>query len=111
MSEQKSLYELLYTLLKWELVVLWEYLDTVLIKDWIQLSTSSAEVSILFVSKKNKEIRLYVNYRRLNKIIIKNYYSLPLINKILDWIISTKYFTKLNLQDVFHQIQIKKRDE
>ena len=35
MPEQKSSYELLYTLLKWELVILWEYLDAVLVKDWI----------------------------------------------------------------------------
>ena len=68
-----------------------------LANDWIQLSTSSAEASILFVPKKNKEMRLYVNYRGLNKIIIKNYCSLPLISKTLDQMIDTKYFIKLNL--------------
>ena len=56
-------------------------------------------------------MRLYVNYRGLNKIIIKNCYSLSLINKILDWIISTKCFTKLNLQDAFHQIWIKRENK
>ena len=111
MSGQKLSYELLYTLSEWELVVLWEYLDTALVKGWIQLSTSLTEVSILFMSKKDRRIRLYVNYRGLNKIIIKNYCSLPLISKILDWMISTKCFTKLNLQDAFHQIQIKRKDE
>ena len=63
------------------------------------------------MSKKNKEMRLYVNYRGLNKIIIKNRCSLSLINEILDWMISTKCFTKLNLQDAFHWIWIKKEDE
>ena len=33
MSEQKLSYELLYALLEWELVILWEYLDAVLAKD------------------------------------------------------------------------------
>ena len=63
------------------------------------------------MSKKDGEMRLYVNYRGLNKIMIKNYYLLPLISKILDQIINTKCFTKLNLQDVFHQIQIKEKDK
>ena len=102
MSGQKPSYGLLYALSEWELIILWEYLNTVLIKDWIQLSTSSAEVSILFMSKKDRKMRLYINYRGLNKIIIKNYYSLSLISEILDWMISTKYFTKLNLWDAFH---------
>ena len=102
MSEQKLSYEPLYALSEWELVVLWEYLNAVLAKGWIQLSTSSAEVSILFMSKKNEGMRLYVNYRELNKIIIKNCCSLSLISKILDWMISAKYFTKLNLWDAFH---------
>ena len=102
MSEQKLPYELLYALSEWELVVLWEYLNTALVKGWIQLSTSPAEASILFVFKKNEGIRLYVNYRGLNKIIIKNYCSLLLISKILDWMINTKCFTKLDLQDIFH---------
>ena len=111
MSEQKLSYELLYALSKWKLVILWEYLNTVLVKDWIQLSTSSAEVSILFVFKKDREIRLCVNYRGLNKIIIKNCCLLFLINEILDWMIDAKCFTKLNLRDAFHWIQIKKEDE
>ena len=102
MSEQELSYGLLYTLSEWELVILWEYFNTVLVKGWIQLSTSLAEASILFMSKKNGGMRLCVNYRGLNKIIIKNYCSLSLISKILDWMINTKCFTKLNLWDVFH---------
>ena len=74
MSEQKLSYELLYALSEWELVILQEYLDAALVKGWIQLSISSAEASILFMSKKNGGIRLCVNYRGLNKITIKNYY-------------------------------------
>ena len=35
MSKQKLPYGLLYNLLKWELVILWEYFDAVLAKGWI----------------------------------------------------------------------------
>ena len=33
---------------------------------------SSIKALILFILKKNKDLYLYINYRRLNKIIIKN---------------------------------------
>ncbi|RAH42213.1 uncharacterized protein BO95DRAFT_371434, partial [Aspergillus brunneoviolaceus CBS 621.78] len=58
---------------------------------------SSTEASILFILKKNKGLRLYINYRKLNKILVRNYYFLFLILKILDRIIKAKYFFKLNI--------------
>ena len=61
-----------------------EYLDIILIKRQIYYFTSPIEISILFISKKNKELYLYIDYRDLNKIIIKNYYLFLLINKILN---------------------------
>ncbi|RAH42212.1 uncharacterized protein BO95DRAFT_371411, partial [Aspergillus brunneoviolaceus CBS 621.78] len=52
---------------------------------------------ILFILKKNKNFRLYIDYRKLNKILVKNYYSLLLILEILNRIIEAKYFSKLNI--------------
>jgi hypothetical protein len=42
---------------------------------------------ILFILKKDRGLRLYINYYSLNKIIIKNYYTLLFINKTLDQLI------------------------
>ncbi|OCK90557.1 uncharacterized protein K441DRAFT_731734, partial [Cenococcum geophilum 1.58] len=39
---------------------------------------------ILFILKLDRTIRLYIDYYSLNKIIIKNYYLLLLVSKILD---------------------------
>ena len=39
---------------------------------------------ILFVPKKNGTLRLYVNYRGLNNVTVKNRYPLSLIAEILD---------------------------
>ncbi|RAH40796.1 uncharacterized protein BO95DRAFT_374661, partial [Aspergillus brunneoviolaceus CBS 621.78] len=50
-----------------------------------------------FILKKNKDLRLYINYRRFNKILIKNYYFLFLILEILNKIIEAKYFFKLDI--------------
>jgi hypothetical protein len=37
---------------------------------------------MLFVSKKDEKLRIYVNYRKFNDITIKNSYTLPLIYEI-----------------------------
>ena len=38
---------------------------------------------MLFIKKTNDSLRLYVDYKKFNKIIIKNNYSLPLFLKTL----------------------------
>jgi hypothetical protein len=45
---------------------------------------------ILFIKKKNRTLRLYINYKDFNKIIIKNYYLLLLILKSLERLAKAK---------------------
>ena len=66
---------------------------------------------ILFIPKADGIIYLYINYRHLNKIIIKNWYLLLLVGKLLNRFSYVKIFTKLNLCDVYHRLCIKKGDE
>jgi hypothetical protein len=66
---------------------------------------------ILFVPKKDRGLRLCVDYRGLNKVTIKNQYPLPLINKTLDRLIGARIFTKLNLKDAYHRIRIREGHE
>ena len=80
-------------------------------KSWIQCSVSSAETSVLFVLKKNRELHLCVNYWDLNQITIKNRHSLSLISETLNWLSEAKIFFKLNLKDTYYHIQIKEGDE
>ena len=72
---------------------------------------SLVDVPILFVSKKDEKLRLCVDYRNLNAIIIKNRHSLSLITKTLNRLCEAKRFIKLNLKNVYHRIRIKKGDE
>ena len=53
-------------------------------KEFIRKSQSFAGHSILFVSKKDEELRLCVDYRKLNEITIKNRYSLLNIEELQD---------------------------
>jgi len=66
---------------------------------------------ILFIPKLDRTIRLYINYRGLNKIIIKNRYLLLLVSKILDQLSRAKIFTKLNLRDAYYRLRIKEGDK
>ena len=79
-----SLYGPLYNLLNLKLIKLRKYLDDSLIKSQIKYSISPVKAFIFFILKKDNRLRLYIDYRGLNKIIIKNRYPLPLINKTLD---------------------------
>ena len=101
----------IYNLSEHELKVLWEYIETVLNKGWIQPSTSPVGAPIIFVPKKDGSLWLCVDYCRLNSIIVKNCYSLLLVSEILDRLSSTKIYTKLDLRDAYHCIQIKKGKE
>ena len=66
---------------------------------------------ILFILKADSIIQLYINYRRLNKIIIKNWYLLPLINIFLNRFSYIKIFIKLDFRNIYYKIYIKKGDE
>jgi hypothetical protein len=74
----------IYNLFQNELAALQEYIDENLAKNFVQYSKSPTCAPILFVKKKDGSLRMYVDYRGLNKITIKNQYPLPLISGLLD---------------------------
>jgi hypothetical protein len=51
----------------------------------------------LFIKKKLGKLRLYVDYYRLNKVIVLNRYLIPLILEILNRLSLVKLFIKLDL--------------
>ena len=102
----------MYSLSELELKALREFLDTALTTSKISLSRSPMSAFILFVPKPgDRSLRLYVNYRDLNKITIRNRYPLSLINELRDRVTDLKRFTKLDLITVYNNIRIKKGDE
>ena len=69
---------------KANLKILKEYINKNLIKGFIRLLTLLIRSPILFILKKDSKKRLYINYRKLNVIIVKDHYTLLLINKLQD---------------------------
>jgi hypothetical protein len=57
--------------------------------------------------KNDKGLRFYVDYRALNKLIIKNRYALPLIVSSINRLFNTKIYIKLNLKNAYYRIRIK----
>ena len=106
----KISFDSIYSLSGKELEILYNYLNKVQKKGQIQKSEFLVSASILFVSKKNGILRLYINYRDLNNVIIKNQYSLSLITKILDCLSSAQFFTKFNLYNIYYCLEIRKLD-
>ncbi len=96
-KNKMSSFELMYNLSMTELELLRKYLDEFLTKEFIVFSSSFAKTSILFVKKSKNDLRLCVNYKELNAIIIKNQYSCFLINQLLNRFSEAKKFIKLNI--------------
>jgi hypothetical protein len=101
----------IYKLSENELKILKNYLNKNFKRGYIQRSINSINAPILFVFKKNGKFRLYVNYKDLNKITIKNRYSLSLIKEILNRFNGTAVYTKFNFKNIYYKIRIRKKDE
>ena len=104
-------YDSIYFLSKSELKILKKYLNKHLKNDFIRFFQSFVEAFILFVKKKNDSLRLCVNYKIFNNLIIKNRYFLSLIDESLNRLNKIKMYIDLNLIATYHRIKIKKDDE
>ena len=110
-DEKQPSYGPIYSLNEVELNTLRGYIETNLANDFIRSSTSPTGSPILFVKKPDGGLRLYVNYRELNMITIKNRYSLSLVDESIDRLTMIKRYTQLNLTAAYHRLRIRKGDE
>jgi hypothetical protein len=85
-------------------------LQGLLDKGYIRLSTSPWACSALFMEKKGKQLRLYVDYRLLNVATIKNKYPLSCIDILFDQLAGAQVFFKIDLHSGYHQIKIRVED-
>jgi hypothetical protein len=80
-----------------ELAKLKTQLQELLDKGFIQPSSSLWGCPAIFVKKKDKTLRLCVDYHPLNEITIKNKYPLPRIDLLFDQLAGAKVFSKIDL--------------
>jgi hypothetical protein len=74
---------------------------------FIRPSSSPWGAPVLFVEKKDKSMRMCVDYRSLNEVTIKNKYPLPRIGDLFDQLKGAKYFSKVDLRSGYHQLNIR----
>ena len=92
-----------------ELAELKVQLQDLLDKGFIRPSSSPWGCPALFV-KKDNSLRLWVDYRPLIAVTIKNKYPLPRIDILFDQLAGAKVFSKIDLRSGYHQIKIKPCD-
>jgi hypothetical protein len=85
-------------------------LQELLDKGFIQPSSSPWGCLAIFVKKKDKTLRLCVDYHPLNEVTIKNKYPLPRIDLLFDQLAGAKVFSKINLRSGYHRIKIRPKD-
>ncbi len=86
-------YGSIYSLRPRELETLKAYIKNNLANGFIKPSKSSARAPIFFNKKPDGSLRLCMDYRGLNNLIIKNWYLLPLVEESLDWLGWDRHFT------------------
>jgi len=79
-------------------------------KGFIWPSVSPWGAPGLFVKKKDKALRLYIDYREFNTITIKNKYPLARIDDLFYQLQGAGVFFKIDLRSSYHQLKIKWED-
>jgi hypothetical protein len=64
----------------------------------------------LFVSKKDKDLHLHVDYRPLNVVTIKNKYPFSRIDILFNQVAGAQVFSKIDLRSSYYHIKIRAED-
>ena len=79
-------------------------------KGFIRPSTSPWGAPVLFAKKKDKTLRLCIDYRQLNRVTIKNRYPLPRIDYLFDQLREVRVYSKIDLRTGYHQLRVRETD-
>jgi hypothetical protein len=63
------------------------------------------------VPTRDRSLHLCVDYRGLHQITRKNCYPLPLISEAINRLFGAKFYTKLDIRNAYHQVQVVEGEE
>ncbi len=84
-----------------------ELLDAGIIRE----SESSFSSPIVVVRKKNGDVRLCIDYRKLNAQTVKDAYALPNLEETFTALHGSKWFSVLDLKSGYYQIEMEEEDK
>ncbi len=87
-----------------------EHINKMLRQNIIQPSVSLYAAPVVLVRKKDKSLRLCVDYRLLNAKTVKGAYLLPRIDEAPDALHGSRYFSSIDLAQGFYQVGISEKD-
>ncbi|GKC14769.1 putative reverse transcriptase domain-containing protein [Tanacetum coccineum] len=79
-------------------------------KGFIRPSSLPWGAPVLFVEKKDGSFWMCIDYRELNKLIVKNRYPLPRIDDLFDQLQGSSVYSKIDLRSGYHQLRVQEED-
>nr|GEY47357.1 putative reverse transcriptase domain-containing protein [Tanacetum cinerariifolium] len=97
-----------YRLALLELQELSTQLQELFDKGFIRPSSSPWGAPVLFVKNKDGSFRMCIDYRKMNKLTVKNRYLLLRIDDLFDQLQGSRVYSKIDLRSGYHQLKIAK---
>nr|GFB58971.1 putative reverse transcriptase domain-containing protein [Tanacetum cinerariifolium] len=99
-----------YRLAPFEMKELAHQLQELTDKGFIRRSSSPWGAPFLFVKKKDGSFWMCIDYRELNKLMVKNRYPLPRIDDLFDQLQGSSVYSKIDLRLGYHQLRVREED-
>nr|GEY13112.1 putative reverse transcriptase domain-containing protein [Tanacetum cinerariifolium] len=74
-------------------------------KGFIRPSSSPWGAPVLLVKKKDGSFRMCIDYRGLNKLMVRNLYPLPRFDDLFDQLQGSSIYSKIDLRSGYHQFR------
>ena len=95
-----------FKILRKQVTIIKKYIENIINKKYIRPSISFYVIPVLIIKKPNSGLKIYVNYKALNSLIIKNRNVPPLIRKTLSRLYKARVYLKFDIIATFNKIQI-----
>ncbi|GJZ69916.1 putative reverse transcriptase domain-containing protein [Tanacetum coccineum] len=79
-------------------------------EDFPGLPPARQGAPVLFVKKKDGSFRMFIDYRELNRLTMKNRYPLPRIDDLFDQLQGSRVYSKIDLRSGYHQLIVHEED-
>ncbi|GKD81777.1 putative reverse transcriptase domain-containing protein, partial [Tanacetum coccineum] len=79
-------------------------------EDFPGLPPARQGAPVLFVKKKDGSFRMFIDYRELNRLTVKNRYPLPRIDDLFDQLQGSRVYSKIDLRSGYHQLIVHEED-